>query len=155
MLHRRRAGFANVVTADRDRIPTRHFARGELDHVGEESERRLDRKNRFVLRLNFFEDVGLNCSAQFRNDARAEAPLRRGDVHRHDDWRRTTDRHRRRKIRRTKIESVVEPHHVFDRVDRDPAFADFSENTVRVAVDPVKCRTVERGAQSMRPLMRC
>src|SRR5439155_3290069 len=69
------------------------------------------------------------------------------------DWRRTADRHRRRKIRRAEIEPVVETHHVFDRVDRDTALANFSENAVRVAVDAIKCRTIECGAESMRSLV--
>jgi len=64
-----------------------------------------------------------------------------------------TDRHRRGKIRRTKIEPVVKPHHVFDRIDGHAALADFPEDAVRVAVDSIKCRAVERGAQSFRALM--
>ena len=68
LLHRRRAGFADVITADRDRIPARHLARGEFHHVGEETERRFDRENGFVLRLDFLEDVGLNRAAQIRDD---------------------------------------------------------------------------------------
>ncbi len=44
-------------------------ARGELDHVAKETKRRFGRKNRFVLRLHFLENVGLNCAAQFRHDA--------------------------------------------------------------------------------------
>src|SRR2546430_5605700 len=34
LLHRRRTRFANVITADRDRIPARHFAGREFHHVG-------------------------------------------------------------------------------------------------------------------------
>src|SRR6202030_388122 len=62
--------------------------------------------------------------------------------------------HRRGKVRRTEIESVVEPHHILDRVDGHAALADFSENAVRVAINPVKCRAVECGAESMCALMR-
>ena len=153
LLHRRRSGLADVITADRDRIPARHFAGGELHHVGEKSERRLDRENRFVLRLDFLENVGLNRAAQFRNNFRTEAPFRGRDVHRHDDRRRTADRHRGGKIRRSEIESVVKPHHVFDGVDRDAALADLAENAVGIAVEPVKCRSIERRAEAMRALV--
>ena len=113
----------------------------------------FDRENRFVLRLNFLENVGLNCAAQFRNNFRTETPFGRRDVHRHDDRRRAADRHRRGEIRRAKIESVVEPHHVFDSVDRHAAFADFAEDAVCVAVDSVKCRAIKRRAEPMRALM--
>src|SRR5947208_1827728 len=34
LLHRRRTGFADVITTDRNWIPARHFACGELNHVG-------------------------------------------------------------------------------------------------------------------------
>ena len=63
LLNRRGAGFADVITANRDRIPARQFARGEFDHVGEKTQRRFDWKNRFVLGLDFLENVGLNRTA--------------------------------------------------------------------------------------------
>ena len=142
-----------MITADRDRIPARHFARREFHHVGEKTQRGFDWENRFVLCLDFLENVGLDRAAQFRNDFWPEPPFRRGDVHRHDDWRWTADGHRRGKIRRTEVEAVVEPHHVLDGVNRHTAFADFSKNAVGVAVDAVKCRAIERGAEPMRPLV--
>ena len=60
LLHRCRTSFSDVVSADRNRIPARHFPCGELNHVGEKAQRRFDRENRFVLCLDFFEDVRLN-----------------------------------------------------------------------------------------------
>src|SRR5215472_14540412 len=56
---------------------------------------------------------------------------------------------------RAEIESVIEPHHVFDSVDRDAAFADLPEDAIRIAVDAVKCGAVKRGAESLRALMPC
>src|SRR5437879_13635940 len=97
-------------------------------------QRRFDWKNRFVLRLDFLKNIGLDRTAKFWNNVRPETAFRRRDVHRHDDWRRTAERHRRGERRRAEIEPVVETHHVFDRVDRDPALAKFSENAVRVAL---------------------
>src|SRR2546430_4830762 len=63
LLHRRRTGFANVIAANRDRVPTRHFTGGELHHVGEKSQRWFNREDRLVLRLDFLENVGLNRPA--------------------------------------------------------------------------------------------
>src|SRR6266850_5350038 len=39
LLHRCRTSFSNVVSADRNRIPTRHFLCGELNHVGKKTQR--------------------------------------------------------------------------------------------------------------------
>ena len=83
-----------------------------------------------------------------------EAAFRGRDIHRHDDRRRAADRHRGGKIRRADIEAVVKPDHVFDGVDRDAAFADLAEDAVGVAVDAVKRRPVERGAETLRTLVR-
>jgi len=41
-----------------------------------------------------------------------------------------------RKNSRPKIEAIVQPHHVFHGVDRHAAFANFPENTIRVAIMP-------------------
>ena len=84
----------------------------------------------------------------------AEAPFRGRDIHRHDDRRRPADRHRGGEIRRAEIEAIVEPHHVFDGVDRHAAFTDFAENAVRIAIDAVKRRPIERGAEALRALVR-
>src|SRR6266576_2963972 len=99
LLHRRRTGFADVVAADRNWIPARHFARGELHHVSKKMQRRFDGKYRFVLRLDLLENVGLNRTAQFRYNFWPKSAFGRRDVHRHDDRRRTTDRHRGGEIR--------------------------------------------------------
>ena len=155
MLHRCGAGFADVIAADRNRIPARHFARCEFHHVSEKTQRGLDREDRFVLCLDFLENVGLNCAAQLRNNLGPEPPFRRSDVHGHDDRRWAADRHRRGEIWRAKIESIVQPHHVFNRIDRHTAFADLSKNTVRVAVDAIKRRAVERGAEAVCALVAC
>src|SRR5206468_7858612 len=107
----------------------------------------------FILCLDFLENVGLNRAAQFRNNFRAEPPLGRGNVHCHDDRRGTADRHRRGEIRRSKIESVVEPHHVFHSVDRHAAFADLAEYSICVAVDAIKSRAIKCRTKAMRALV--
>ncbi len=153
LLHRSGTGFANVITADGDGVPARHLARGVFDHVGQKSQRRIDGEDGFILRLDFLQNVGLNGPAQFGNHTRPEPAFGRGDVHGHDDRRRAADGHGRGKIRRTKVKPVVEPHHVFHRVDGHAAFADFSENAVRIAVQPVKGGAIKRRAQAMGALV--
>ena len=83
-----------------------------------------------------------------------EAPFRGRDVHRHDDRRRTADRHRGGEIGRAEIEAVVEPDHVLDGVDRDAALTDLAEDAGRIAVDAVKRRAIERRAEALRALVR-
>src|SRR5205085_11100456 len=51
------------------------------------------------------------------------------------------------------IESIVEPDHVLDGVDRDAALSDLAEDSRCIGVDAVKRRTVECGAEPFRPLM--
>ena len=152
-MYRRRTGFADVVTADGNWIPARHFLRGELNHVGEKAQRGFDRENGFVLCLDFFEDVRLNCAAQLRNNFWAESAFGRRDVHRHDDWRGTADSHRCRKIRRAEIKAIIEAHHVFDRIDGHAALPDFSEDPIRIAIDTIERRPIERRAEPVRALV--
>src|SRR5262249_28102076 len=58
-----------------------------------------------------------------------------------------------RKIRRTEIKTIVKADHVFDRIDRHAALADFSRDTIGVAIDAVERRAIERGAEPVRALM--
>jgi hypothetical protein len=155
LLYRRRPSLADVIAADRNRIPARHFARGEFHHIGEKPQRRLNRKNGFVLRLDFLKNVGLDCATQFWNNFRTEPAFGCRDVHRHDDRGRPADRHRCGKNRGAEVEAVVEPDHVFDGVDRDAAFTDFSEHAVCVAIDAVQCRSIECRAEAMCALVLC
>jgi hypothetical protein len=55
-----RAGLADVVARDRDRMPLGHLARAELDHVGDEPHRRLRREDVLLLRDVLLEDVRLD-----------------------------------------------------------------------------------------------
>jgi hypothetical protein len=125
-----------------------------FDHVAKKTERRFRRKDGFVLRLDFLENVRLNCPAQIRHHLRPEPPFGRGDIHGHDNRRRTADRHGGGEIRCAQLEAVVKADHILDRIDRHAAFADFSKNTICVAVDTVKSRAVKGGAKTLRALMR-
>src|SRR5204863_9931153 len=110
-------------------------------------------KNRFVLCLDLFEDVSLDCTAQLRNNSRTESAFRGRNVHRHNTRRRAADGHRGRKIRRSEIEAIIKPHHVLDGVDSHSALTDFSEDTIRVAIDAIKSRPIERSAEPVGALV--
>ena len=67
-----RAGLADVVAGDRDRVPARHLRRAPLDHVGDQPHRRLDREAPLLLGDVLLEDVGLDRAAEL---APAEIPF--------------------------------------------------------------------------------
>ena len=63
-LQRRRSRFANVVTADRNRVPLRHVLCAELERVDDELHRRPRRKDVGLLGDVFLEDVVLDRPAE-------------------------------------------------------------------------------------------
>ena len=131
LLHRRRAGLANVIAGDRDRIPVRHLRRAEAEDLGDEREDRLGRIDVRAARDVLLEDVVLDRAAQLR--ARDAALLGDDDVHREQRRRRRVDRHRRRDlVERDPVEQHV---HVLDGVDRDADASDLAERARRVGVD--------------------
>ncbi len=73
----RRSGLADVVAADRDRMPARHLPRAPLDHVGDEPHRRLDREAPLLLGDVLLEDVGLDRAAELLRRARPSPRRRR------------------------------------------------------------------------------
>ena len=93
LLDRGRAGLADVVAADRDRVPARQLARPELDRVGHQAHRRLRREEVFLLGHELLEDVVLG--RPFQPGARHAGLLGGHDVHRPDRGGRRVDRHRR------------------------------------------------------------
>ena len=66
-----RAGLADVVAGDRDRVPARHVARAPLDHVAAQAHRRVDRKAPLLLRDVLLEDVGLDRACELLGDGDA------------------------------------------------------------------------------------
>src|SRR5207249_12124337 len=122
--------------------------------IAKKTQRRFRRKNRFVLSLDFLKNIGLNGTAQIRHHLRTEAAFRRRDVHRHDDRRRTANRHRCGKIRCTELEAIVEPYHVFHRVDRDATLANLAEDAVGIGIDSVEGWSLEGSDESFRAMMR-
>ena len=64
LLNGRRAGFADVVAGDRDRIPVRHLGGAEAEDLGDQRETRLRRIDVRAARDVLLEDVVLNRAAQ-------------------------------------------------------------------------------------------
>ena len=93
LLHRRRARLADVVAADRDRIPLRHLRGAEAEDLGDQREARPGRIDVRAARDVLLEDVVLDRAAERR--ARDAALLGDDDVHREQRRRRRVDRHRR------------------------------------------------------------
>ena len=79
LLLRGRAGLADVVAGDRDRVPARHVLRAPLDHVAAQAHRRVDREAPLLLRDVLLEDVRLDRPRQAlgRRPACAAGPPRR------------------------------------------------------------------------------
>ena len=122
LLDRRRSRFADVIPADRNRVPLRHLSLAEREDVRHDPERRLRRIDVGAARDVFLEDVVLNRS---RERLRRHAlPLADRDVQREQDDRRRVDGHRRRDL--VERDAVEERGHVFDRIDRDADPADFA-----------------------------
>ena len=66
LLHRRRAGFLQMVGADVHRIPLRQFGRGEDRHVLDQPHRRRRRKHVGAARQIFLDDVVLDRAGAAR-----------------------------------------------------------------------------------------
>ena len=130
LLHRRRAGLADVIPADRDRVPLGQLALAPREDVGDDAQRVTRRVDVGAARDVLLQDVVLD-RARERAD-RGALPLRDGDVEREQDDRRRVDRHRRRDA--IERDAVEERGHVLDRVDGDADAADFAggERVIRV-----------------------
>ena len=146
-LHRRGAGFANVVARDGDRIPLRHFGRAEAEHLRRERERGIGRIDVRAARDVFFENVVLYGARQRR--ARDAAFLGDDNVHREQRGGRRVDGHRRRDfVERNTVEQHV---HVVDRIDGDTDPTDFTAGARRVGVDAHLRGQIERDREAGLP----
>ena len=122
LLDRRRARLADVVAADRDRVPPGELARPELDRVDDEPHRRVRRVQELLLGDVLLEDVVLR--RPFERSARDARLLGRDDVHRPDRRRRRVDRHRRADpVEREPLEQEL---HVREAADGHPAGAELA-----------------------------
>ena len=144
-LHRRRSGFADVVAADRDRVPVRQLALAPREDVRDDAQRVARRIDVGAARDVLLEDVVLNRA---RSAARAARPAAA---------RRATYSASRMiavalividvDTRSSGIPSKSSVH-VLDRVDRDADAADFARGHRMVGVVAHLRRQIERHAQA-------
>ena len=148
-LHRGRAGLADVVARDRDRVPLRHAIGAERDHVGDQLQGRAGRIDVGAARRVLLEDVVLDGAAHLRPvDALL---LRHHQVEREQDRRRRVDGHRGGDA--IERDAVEQPPHVVDAVDGDTDAADLAARRRRVGVVADLGRQVEGDREPGRPLL--
>ena len=139
LLHRGRAGLADVVAGDRDRVPRRDPLGAVGEQVGRQPHRRPRREDVVPARDVLLEDVVLHRAAQRgRRDA---LPLGDELVEEQQERRRRVDRHRRRDLGER---DAGEQHlHVGERVDRDAGPPHLAERARVVGVVAELRRQVE------------
>ena len=133
LLHRRRARLADVIAADRNRVPLRHLALAEREDVGDDAQRRPRRIDVGAARDVLLQDVVLDGAGELRG--RHALPLADGHVERQQDDGGGVDGHRRRHA--VERDAVEQRRHVVDRVDGDADATDLArgQRVVRVVAD--------------------
>ena len=121
-LQRGRAGLANVVSADGNRVEAGREFRAELESVDHQPHRRRRRIDVFLLRDVFLENVVLNRAGNLF-PVRALL-LRDHQIHRPQHRRGRVDGHRDRGF--FQIDAAEKNFHVFERIDGHAALADFA-----------------------------
>ena len=144
LLSGRRAGLANVIAADRNRVPLRHVVRAKLDHVDRQPHRGLGRKVNLVLSVKFLERVVLDRAPQLLPIEALVLGI--GQIKGHHDRGRGVDRHRHREL--ADVDAIEQLPHVVDRVDRHAQPAHFAQRARVVAVQAHQRGQVEGRAQS-------
>ena len=139
-----RTGLADVITADRDRVPVRQLAFAERENVGHDPKRRTRRIDVRAARDVLLQDVVLDRARKSRQpDALS---LGDGDVQRKKDDGGRVDRHRRGDaVERNPIE---QRRHVLDRVDRDADASHFTGGERMIGVVSHLRRQIECDAQA-------
>ena len=140
LLQRRRAGLADMVAGDRNRVPLRNFRRRERKLVGDQPHRWTRRIDVLLLRDVLLQNVVLQRSGYVAADVDSLA-LRHREVHREQDWRRRIDGHRRRDL--AQRNAGEQSLHVGERVDRDAALPHLSGRHLVIGVVAVKRRQME------------
>jgi len=119
-----------VVGADVGRVPLRHFAVGEGDHVGDEAQRGLRRENVGPAREVFLDDVVLHRAGELV--AGGALLLGTGDVERQQPGRRGVDGHGGVHLRQGDLGEEL--FHVAQVIDRHADLADLAlgQGVVRI-----------------------
>ena len=144
LLHRRRARLADVVAADRDRVPVRDPLGAVREQVRRQPHRGPRREDVVPARDVLLEDVVLDGAAE---RSRRHALLL-GDelVEEEQERRRRVDRHRGRDL--VERDSGQQDLHVGDGVDRHARAADLAEGARVVGVVAELGRQVERDREA-------
>ena len=144
LLDRGRAGLADVVATDRDRVPARQLARPELDRVGHQAHRRRGREQELLLGDELLEDVVLGGALEaVAGDA---GLLGRNDVHRPDRRGRRVDGHRGRDA--LERQATQQDLHVREARDGDAARPELALRLGVIRVIAVERRHVVRDGQA-------
>ena len=144
LLNGGRAGLADVVAGDRDRVPLRNVLGGVGEQIRRDPHRRARREDVVPARDVLLEDVVLHGAAQLR--PRHTLLFRDELVQQEQQRSRCVDRHRRRDL--AERDPVEEQLHVGDRVDRDTGPADLADGARIVRVVAELRRQVERDRQA-------
>ena len=144
LLHGGRPGLADVIAADRNRVPLGQLALAEREDVGDDPQRGARRVDVGAARDVLLENVVLDRARE--RGPRHLLPPRHRDVQGQEDDRRRIDGHRcRHPIER---DGVEEAGHVLHRVDRDADPADFSGGQRVIGVVAHLRRQIERHAET-------
>ena len=149
LLRRARAGLADVVAGDRDRVEARQALVAVAEEVDRQAHRRARREDVVAARGVLLEHVVLHRAAQI---ARRDAVLLAGQlVEQQEHGRRRVDRHRRRDL--AQRDAVEEPQHVVERVDRDAGAAHLAARQRIVRVEAELRGQVERDREARLPAL--
>jgi hypothetical protein len=126
-----RAGFANVVTTDGNRIPLRNVFRSELQSIHNKLHRRPGRKDEGLFCDVFLEDIVLNGAAE--TFPRYSLLFCHRQIHGPENRRGSIRCHGRADL--VEWNTVEEQFHIGQRINRDSALADFSGRHEMIGVE--------------------
>jgi len=148
-LHRGRAGFADVITGDADRIPVRHAALAVLEDISDEPHRRGGWEDVRPARHVFFKNIILNRSAQrFFGHALA---LGHSNIHGQQNTGRRVNRHAGRHFIQRDL--VEQGFHILQRRNGDTHFANLAHRHRIIGVIADLSRQVKRHREPGLPLV--
>ena len=149
LLRGTRAGLADVVPGDRDRVEARQALVAVAEEVDRQAHRRARREDVVAARGVLLEHVVLHRASQLlRRDA---VRLARQLVEQQQDGRGRVDRHRRRHL--AQRDAVEQPQHVVERVDRDARAAHLAAREGIVRVEAELRGQVERDREARLPAL--
>ena len=147
-LHRRRAGFLQVIRAHVGRVPLRHGRGGEDDGVLDQPQRRLGRKHVGAARQVFLDDVVLDGAGE--RGSRRALLVGDGNVERQQPRRRRVDGHRG--VHVAERDAGEQRAHVADVRHRNADLADLAARQLVVGIVAGLRRQIEGDGEARLPL---